>query len=83
MRQQPSDSCEWLLQEWHYRRDVVDSYHRALRFLTPDSREASQQQRERLRGLNEKLSTALIALRRTSDELRICERARGIDEAVL
>ena len=78
MREEASDQCEWLLQEWHFRREVVDSYHRALRFLTLDSRTASQQQRDRVRELHEKLSTALVALRRASDQLRICEREHAM-----
>jgi hypothetical protein len=82
IREQVSDPCEWLLQEWHFRREVVDSYHRALRFLTLDSREASQRQRERMRELNEKLSTALIALRRASDQLLICEREHALARSV-
>jgi hypothetical protein len=74
MREHIGDPCAWLLQEWHYRREMVDSYHRAIRFLTPECGEATQRQRERTRELNEKLSAALIALRRASDQLRICER---------
>jgi hypothetical protein len=73
MRQQASDPCERLLQEWQFRRDVVESYHRAIGFLTLDSREASERQRPALEPLHEKLSHALVDLLRTSDELRICE----------
>ena len=78
MREQASDPCDRLLQEWRFRREVVDSYHRALRFLTLDSRKASQRQQDRLRELNEKLSTALGALRRASDQLRICEHEHAL-----
>jgi hypothetical protein len=78
MREQASDPCEWLLQEWHFRRELVDSYHRALRFLTLDSREASQRQHDRVRELNEQLCRALVALRRASDQLHICEREHAI-----
>ena len=74
MHQHVSDPCERLLQEWQFRRDVVDSYHRAVGFLTLSSREASLRQRAELGHLNEKLSQALLDLLRTSDELRVCER---------
>jgi hypothetical protein len=78
MGEQVSDPCDQLLLEWHFRRELVDSYHRALRFLTLDSRVASQRQQERVRELNEKLSAALIAHRRASDQLRICEREQAV-----
>ena len=77
MDEQVSDPCDQLLLEWYFRRELVDSYHRALRFLTLDSREASQRQQERVRELNEKLTAALIALRRASDQLRMCEREQA------
>jgi hypothetical protein len=73
-----SDPCEALLQEWHFRYEMVNAYHRASRFLALDSHEASLQQRERMRELNEKLSSALIALRQASDQLRICEQEQAV-----
>jgi hypothetical protein len=74
MRQHVSDPCARLLQEWQVRRDAVESYHRAIGFLTPSSREASQGPRAELGQLNDKLSHALRDLLRTSDQLRICEQ---------
>lgn len=73
-----SDPCEQQLQEWYFRYEMVNSYHRAVRLLALDSREASLQQRERVRELNEKLSSALIALRKASDQLRICEGEQAV-----
>jgi hypothetical protein len=79
MQEYVSDPCEALFHEWHYRREVAESYHQALRLLIPlDSREASHLQRESVRELNEKLATALFALRQASDQLRICEREQAV-----
>jgi hypothetical protein len=35
MHEPVSDPCQQQLQEWHFRYEVVNSYHRALRFLAP------------------------------------------------
>ena len=79
MQEYVSDPCEALFHEWHYRREVAESYHQALRLLIPlDSRAGSHLQRESVRALNEKLATALRALRRASDQLRICEHEQAI-----
>jgi hypothetical protein len=77
MGEQVRDPCDQLLVEWQFRRELVDSYHRALRFLALDSRETGQRQQERVGELNEKLSASLIALRRASEQLRICEREQA------
>jgi hypothetical protein len=74
MREQTSDSYARLLAEWQARRDIVNSYHRALRFLAPVSGDASQRQREQWRDLNEKLANALRALRWLNDQMRRYER---------
>ena len=79
MHQHVSDPCEALFHEWHYRREVAESYHHALRLLIPlESREASHLQRESVRELNEKLATALFVLRQASDQLRICEQEQAV-----
>jgi hypothetical protein len=75
MREQTSDSYpQQLLAEWQARREVVNAYHRALRFLVPESGTASQRQREQWRDLNEKLALALRALRLVNDQMRRYER---------
>jgi hypothetical protein len=75
-------SYDRLLQEWQFRRETVDSYHRALRFLALDSRDATQRQREMWRDLIEKLSIALIALGQASDQLHSYEQARELASRV-
>lgn len=77
MRAQTSDPYERLLAEWQARRELVDAYHRALRFLTLDIGAAPQRQRERRQQLHEKLLIALKALRQASDQLRRFEQGRA------
>ncbi len=74
MREQTSDSYPRLLAEWQARREVVNAYHRALRFLVPESGVASPRQREQWRYLNEKLAIALRELRLVNDHMRRYER---------
>jgi len=74
MGEQTSDSYARLLAEWQARRDIVNSYHRALRFLAPVSGAASQRQREQWHELNDKLANALRALRWLNDHMRRYER---------
>ena len=79
MHELVSDPCEELLREWYSWREEAKYYHHALRLLIPlDSREATHLQRESVRELNEKLATALFALRRASDQLRICEQEQAV-----
>jgi hypothetical protein len=79
MHEHASDPCEALFHAWQYRREVVESYFHALRLLIPlDSRAGSHLQRESVRELNEQLATALLALRRASDELRSCEQELAV-----
>jgi hypothetical protein len=66
MHEQTSDPYLLLLTEWQARREVVNVYHRALRFLTPFSANAPERQRD----LNGKLVIALIAFRQASEQLR-------------
>lgn len=82
MHEHAGDPCEGLLQEWHFRRELVDAYYRALRLLTPDSGAALLGQQEMRRDLNEKLAIALLALRHTSDQLRSCEREHAMARLV-
>lgn len=74
------DPCERLLVEWQFRREVVNAYYRALRFLTPENGDAPSWQRERWREPSQKLAIALVALGQASDQLGRCERehARAI-----
>ena len=79
MHEQASDPCEALFHEWHYWREVAESYHHALGLLIPlESREASHRQRESVQELNEKLAAALFALRRAGDQLRVCEQEQAV-----
>ena len=79
MHEHVSDPCAELFQEWHFWREVAQSYHHALGLLIPlDSREAGQPQRESVRELNEKLAAALFALRRAGDQLRVCEQEQAV-----
>jgi hypothetical protein len=80
MRGQTGDPYARLLGEWQDRREKVNAYHRALRFLMLASGEApqwQQWQRERWRELNEQLVMALIALRQASKQLRRYEQGRA------
>jgi hypothetical protein len=79
MPEQTSDSYPpQLLDEWQARREVVNAYHRALRFLVPQGGAASQQERERWRDLNDKLARALPALRQVNDQMRRFEREHAV-----
>ena len=66
--------CDKLLQEWYARRVAVDTYYRALRFLALESGAVTPRQHELWRELNDRLETALIAHRHSSDQLDSCER---------
>lgn len=66
--------CDELLQEWYAKRVAVDSYYRALRFLMLESGAETPRQNELWRELNDRLETALIAHRHSSDQLDSCER---------
>ena len=66
--------CDGLLQEWYAKRVAVDSYYRALRFLMLESGVVTPRQHELWRELNDRLETALIAHRHSSDQLDSCER---------
>jgi hypothetical protein len=70
MRDQTTAAYTRLLTEWQARREVVNAYHRALRFLMSYRADAPQRQRE----LNEKLVIALLALRQASEQLRQYEQ---------
>ncbi len=70
MREQASDPSERLVQEWQFRREMVNYYSRVLLRLTPNDNDASQRWRE----LNGRLSTALIEFRQASDLLRRYEQ---------
>ena len=70
MREQVSYPSEQLLQEWQYRREMVNYYFGVLLRLTPYDNDAYQQWRE----LNGKLSTELSAFRHARDQLRSYEQ---------
>ena len=70
MHEQVSYPSERLLQEWQYRREMVNYYFGVLSRLTPYDNDASQQWRE----LNGKLSTELSAFRYARDQLRSYEQ---------
>ena len=70
MREQASYPSERLLQEWQYRREMVNYYFGILLRLSPHDNDASQQWRE----LNGKLSTELSAFRHARDQLRSYEQ---------
>ena len=65
MHEQNKQLHERLLQDWQFRRKIVNYYSRALLLLAPDDCDASQRWQE----LNEKLSIAQLALCHTSDQL--------------
>jgi hypothetical protein len=65
MREQTRGPYLRLLTEWQARREVVNAYHRALRFLTPYKADAPERQRD----LNKKLVTALVALRQATGQM--------------
>jgi len=70
----PRDPCERLLRDWQFRRQMAQSYFRALILLDPPSPGQDPQQRELRRDLNARLSVALLGLRHASDQLQACER---------
>jgi DNA-dependent RNA polymerase auxiliary subunit epsilon len=76
MHGQTNDLYMELLAQWQARREVVNVYHRAIRFLAPLSGAAPQRRRE----LIEKLANALIALRQASDQLQRYEQERAIPD---
>src|SRR5579884_1085446 len=77
MRGEVGDPYARLLAQWQARREMVEAYHRALRFLptpsgaTPPPRDLAR------RELNEKLALALVAVRQASDQLRLAEQGRA------
>ena len=73
---QTNDPYERLLREWQAKREVVNVYHSALRFLTPALNTAPERQRALQRELNNKLASALGALRQESDRLHRYEEQR-------
>ena len=75
---QTSDPYERLLGNWQAKREVVNVYHRAVCFLfaTPALNTAPERQRARQRELNDKLASALGALRQESDRLHRYEEQR-------
>jgi hypothetical protein len=77
MRGQDSDPYERLLVQWKTKRELVNTYHRALHFVTPDLGDAT----ERRRDLNQKIATTLVTLRRTTDQLHQCEEWRATESS--
>ncbi len=73
MREQTNGSYMRLLTEWQVRRELVNTYHRALGLLAQFRGVAPQRQQE----LQEKLVSALIALRQASEQLRRYEQGRA------
>lgn len=79
MHEQTSDPYpQQLLAEWQARREVVNAYHRAFRFLVPQSGAATHQQREQWRDLNDRLASALRALRQVNERMRRYEREHAV-----
>ena len=70
MHKQASYSPERLLQEWQFRREMVNYYFGVLSRLTPNDNDANQ----RLRELDGKLSPELIAFKHATDQLRSYEQ---------
>jgi hypothetical protein len=66
MGEQQRPPYERLLQEWAFRREMVNFYCRALWLLTPDDPNAL----ERWRGLSRQLTSAEQALRQANAQLR-------------
>ena len=69
-----TDSYEHLLTQWQARRDVVNAYHRALRFLASEGGVAARRQYGSRAELNAKLVDALGALHVASERLGRYER---------
>jgi chromosome segregation ATPase len=74
MIEQIGSSYEQLLQEWSFRRAVVNEYCNALRLLTPEDRDARQRWQE----LSGKLATAETALSQASAQLRSYEAEQAL-----
>ena len=74
MGMQSSDSYEQLLGEWQARRELVDAYHRALRFLISDLGHSSEHLQTQRRDLNHKIAATLVAVRQTTDQLQRFEQ---------
>jgi hypothetical protein len=72
MRGEDSEPYERLLVQWEARRQVVNTCHRALKFLTPDLGDAPKRRRD----LNRRIATTLVALRQTTDRLHQYEESR-------
>jgi len=70
MSEQGSYPSEQLVQEWQYRREMVNYYFGVLLRLTPHDNDAYQQWRE----LNGKLSMELSAFRHARDQRRSYEQ---------
>ena len=73
MSKSTSPTYERLLQEWAFRREMVNYYCRALRLLTPDDPDAP----ERWRALSGKLAAAERAHRQASVQLRSYEQEQA------
>jgi hypothetical protein len=70
MSQQDGYLGERLLNNWQFRREMVNYYFDSMLRLTPDDKDAYRRWRE----LSQKLSTALIAFRHASDQLQSYEQ---------
>ena len=81
MHEQTSDPYAELLAEWQARRQAVEAFYRALRYLVPEHGPAARWQRENWRELNDKLAMALTALRQTNDQMREYEREHALTGA--
>ena len=78
MIEQTGSSYEQLLQEWSFRREVVNEYCNALRLLMPEDRDARQRWQE----LSGKLATAEVALSQASAHLRSYEEEQALKSVV-
>lgn len=74
MIEQTGSSYEQLLQEWSFRREMVNQYCNALLLLTPEDHDARQRWQEP----SGKLASAESALRRASAQLRSYEAERAL-----
>lgn len=79
MSEHTGSPYEQLLQEWHYRRTVVNQYCDALRLISADDRNARQRWQE----LSARLATAEIALSQASAQLRSFEEEQALRNLVL
>ena len=71
MSEYNEQSYERLLQEWAFRREMVNHYCTALQLITPDDRDAQQRWQE----LSKRLSAAELAFSRANAQLRGYEQA--------